>query len=387
MKNAISLNAVFFFLFFTLLTSPAKAVDSLAFENILIGLDAEIHMMEAHHFRSMEKLNTELHAINLQLENWSGRKSRKFNQALEKKLLLLDSIDDAQTNWDIALLKVRYRRGVDLIRLMYEKVLGLDHHFSGLRTYQHISVLSNPHSYPEFEEVQTFIRKNKNKKYNMRLPSLLEGNPFVSATFTLVSVLLGENGRREKEANVDKISCILDFTLSMNGDLNTIRNETDFLKTSNHDLKSDLEKLFHDYTKVINYLVPLETTRTNDDWETLFLRLDERMADLNNQLLDPAGPSIEASRQLVNLEFATQRVSGMIAEYADFIDKGTQYYQKFSSIISNYENEELCAEKMPRQFDEMREDIDATISKFENTYDLPELQGSRLKNLMFGVSD
>lgn len=388
MKNAISVYRTLIFLgliFF--ISSKSLALDSLAFEQVLLRLDSEMRILEHEHERTMKVLRIHMDAANLELEKWAGKRSRKYSMALENKIKLMEAISIEESKWDVALLKVRYRRGVDLIRLMYEKVLGLDHHFSGLRTYQHISVLSNPHSYPEFEEVQTFIRKNKNKKYNMRLPALLEGNPFVSTTFTLMSVLLGENGRREKEVNVDKISCILDFTLSMNGDLNTIRNETDFLKNANQDLKKDLEKLFHDYTKVIGYLVPLETCRTNDDWETLFLKLDEAMAELDKQLVDPAGPNIESSRQLVNLEFATQRVSVMIAEYADFIDKGTQYYHKFEGIVSNYKNEEICAEKLPRQFDEMQEDITSTILKFNNTYDLPELQGSRLKNLMFGVSD
>lgn len=361
--------------------------DTLAFDQILLQLDSEFRLMEVEHIRTLEKLNTRLAAANIQLEATAGRRNRKFTRALETKLSLMEAIAEEQSNWEVEQLKIRYRRGIDLIRLMYEKVLGLDHHFTSLRTYQHISVISNPHSYPEFEQVQESMRKNKNKKYQMNLPGLLESNPFISTTFTLFSLMLGENGKKEKEADVEKISCILDFTVRMNGDLNVIRNETEFLRITNQDLKADLERLFQDYTKPIGYLVPLSQCRTNDDWETLFLKLEERMAEIDVGLSNPEGVSIEASREIVNVEFATQRVSGMIGQYSDFIASGTQYYQKFEGIVSGYEHEEVCEAQLPRQFGELQTDIRSTISKFTNTYDLPELQGSRLKDLMFGISE
>ncbi len=115
----------------------------------------------------------------MEIKNAIG-KNRKFQKALEKKLQLMGELDALETQWDIDLIRVRYRKGIDLIRLMYEKILGLDHHFTGLRTYQHINVLSNPHSYPAFQKTQELIAKKKNKKYNMQLPTLLESNPFIA---------------------------------------------------------------------------------------------------------------------------------------------------------------------------------------------------------------
>jgi hypothetical protein len=51
----------------------------------------------------------------------------------------------------------------------------------------------------------------------------------------------------------------------MQNDLNTIYFETAFLQKSNEKMKSEIEILFNDYTKIINYFTTLEQCRTNDD--------------------------------------------------------------------------------------------------------------------------
>ena len=43
--------------------------------------------------------------------------------------------------------------------------------------------------------------------------------------------------------------------------------------------------------------------------------------------------------------------------------------------------------KLPKQFDELKKDISSTIEKFHNTCNLPEIQGSRLKDLMYGAGE
>ena len=95
----------------------------------------------------------------------------------------------------------------------------------------------------------------------------------------------------------------------------------------------------------------------------------------------------QAERKRVDLEFATQRVAEFITKYNNFITQGTQYYQKFDNIVSTYANESACETKLPRQFGELKYDIKSTIEKFTNTYNLPEIQGSRLKDLLYGSVD
>ncbi len=186
---------------------------------------------------------------------------------------------------------------------------------------------------------------------------------------------------------MEKIACILDFTLRMNADFNVIRNETEYLKNANQAMMEDCERLFQEYTKPVGYFVQLEDTRTNDDWESLSHKLEDAMRAMEEEIANEGNISVNTSRQIVNLEFATQRVIDFISQYSNFIGLGKQYYHKFDNIVSTYQHEDTCQEELPRQFDEMKADIKSTIEKFENTYDLPELQGSRLKDLMFGVTE
>jgi hypothetical protein len=170
----------------------------------------------------------------------------------------------------------------------------------------------------------------------------------------------------------------------MSAELSIIQHETEYLKTANQSLKRDCERLIEDYVKVVGYLVPLEKCRFNDDWETVYLQLDDFIRGMEGDL---AGSASRWSREQVNLEFATQRVADFIGQYQLFVSQGSQYYQKFDNIISTYENEDLCKQDLPRQFDELRKDIRQTIEKFSHTYNLPEIQGSRMKDLLFGVPE
>jgi hypothetical protein len=65
---------------------------------------------------------------------------------------------------------------------------------------------------------------------------------------------------------------------------------------------------------------------------------------------------------------------------------GNQYYQKFDSIITNYANKDKCSDKLPSTFNELQYDIQNTIDKFQNTYNLPEIAGSRMKSLLYGIN-
>ncbi|MCB0643418.1 MAG: hypothetical protein KDC44_17330, partial [Phaeodactylibacter sp.] len=186
--------------------------------------------------------------------------------------------------------------------------------------------------------------------------------------------------------DLDKIACILDFTVRMSSDLGVIQHETEYLKSANQQLRIACEALFEDYVKVIAYYVPLEKCRNNDDWEALARQLDLfvdrlQVEPYNNPVAMQSSTDIRAK---VDLEFATQRVADFINSYNQFITQGTQYYQKFDNILSAYDYEQDCQNQLPSQFEELKYDIKSTIEKFKNTYNLPEIQGSRMKNLLFG---
>ncbi|MBI1224648.1 MAG: hypothetical protein GC192_05385 [Bacteroidetes bacterium] len=387
MKNAVTTMATICSLLLTTLCHAHTSDDSLGFQCILVKFQTESAATLAFYQQKQAKLSAQLAAIDLELAASAGHKKRKFHRALVAKLRLMDTQAMLEEQSDISMLKIRYRKGIDLIRVMYEKILGLDHHFTGLHTYQNITTLSNPNSYPEFEKAKEMIEKNKNKRYSLKLPALLETNPLVSGTFMLVGLLMGESSQDVKEEEAGKIACILDFTVRMNADLGVINNETEFLKNANQTLLQDCQRLFADYGKAVGYHTSLEDCRNLDDWETLFQKLDEKMADIEDGFSDGKGVVLANSRDLVNIEFATQRVSDFIGKYSNFIGQGTQYYQKFDHIVNTYQNEAVCQAQLPLQFEELKKDISSTIEKFHNTYNLPEIQGSRLKDLMYGVGE
>ncbi len=364
--------------------SISPITDSLSFDRIYVDFGFEINQIQLQLDKNRQKIAVQLDGVEHEISNTAGLKNRRYRAALEKKISLLEKQKKLDVSFQALVLKVRYRKGIDLIKLMYEKILGLDHHFTGMQTFQNISMLSNPNSYPEFKDAQELMEKNANKKFNMKLPSILGTNPFISGAFTIVSTLLSERSQKSKETDIENISCILDFTVRMNADLSVVSHETEFLKQANQTMKAECERLFEEYTKAVSYHVPLDKCRGNDDWETLLDMLDKKLQEMEQQQM--SNPNGGTSKDQINLEFATQRVSDFITKYSSFVTQGTQYYQKFDNIISNYENEKSCSDKLPRQYSELKFDIKSTIEKFNNTYNLPEIQGSRLKDLLYGMN-
>jgi len=79
-------------------------------------------------------------------------------------------------------------------------------------------------------------------------------------------------------------------------------------------------------------------------------------------------------------------VGTFIEKYSNFVSQGGEYYKKFSKIASNYENEKTCSAILPEQFKQLRSDIDETLDKFNSAYKMPEVQGSKLKDMLYGTN-
>ncbi len=386
MKTNIKIYSLsFLILFLSLLAKAERVSNGNPIDNFCIDFEFEMTTAQYEYANTYRQLVLEIKEVNNLLIRQSGKSRKKFRKTLDRKFDLENKLSISKRYYEVTTLEIRYKKGIDLIKLLYEKILGLEHHFTGMQVYQNVAMLSNPNAYPEFKRAKEVLSQKRQKRYALDMPSLLQSNPFMSATFTLVSTFLSNGNRDQRQKDFDEIACILDFTVRMNADLNTIRHEVEFLKKANENLKSECENLFTEYTKVIGYMVPLETCRQEDDWESLYEKLNTFISTMKEvtqgeQMMMLPTPN----KNQVNLEFATRRVSDFIIKYSDFTNRGIQYYQKFDNIVSTYENENTCQEVIPRQFTELKFDIKSTIEKFSNTYNLPEIQGSRLKDLMFG---
>jgi hypothetical protein len=178
----------------------------------------------------------------------------------------------------------------------------------------------------------------------------------------------------------------MDFTLRMNNDLNTIYFETSFLQKSNDKVMEDLERLFKDYTKPIKYYTSLKECRANDDWDLVKEKLDVFIEELD--VMTTAGnKQQQVTRMLINLNFPIDRLLQFITQYNSFIDQGGKFYEKFKIILDSYENEQQCNSSLPPAYKKLKSDIDIAIEKFNTAYKPVEINGSKMKEILYGINE
>ena len=90
--------------------------------------------------------------------------------------------------------------------------------------------------------------------------------------------------------------------------------------------KKDIEILFKDYTKSLNYIVQLGECRKNYDWDAITSKLDNYIDNMNKS------QGVQKNKLLINLEFPIDRLIQFITQYNNFINEGEQFYQKFETI-------------------------------------------------------
>ncbi|MCK6692552.1 MAG: hypothetical protein L6Q97_10670 [Thermoanaerobaculia bacterium] len=361
--------------------------DSTTLSRLVQDAEAELRQIRVSRQKQLDELNACIQAIELFIaQHRTAPGEPSYVEALEEKIQLQHLIHQMESGIYVELLRARYTKGLELIKLLYEKVLSLDHHFAAIQTFQHVSALSNPNNYPAFQQKHDQLAERLKKKSGVQLPALLQNNPFASATFSLVAALFGEGETAQKQKDLEDVGCILDFTLRMSNDLNTIYYETEYLKQGNESLKEDIMALFADYTKPIGYYVTLDKCRKNDDWEAVAEALEKVLKDVESGNKDP-NLAKTAMKHRNNLEFSIDRLLDFMDKYAAFVNQGEKYYQKFLVIVTNYSNAQICATQMPRQFVDLKNDIEVAIEKFGASYKLSELKGSKLKDLLYGLPD
>ncbi len=353
-------------------------------------MSIELNDVHAEYRMQCAQLDARMTAVD-RLINEAGRSPQleeKHLRALFEKIQLMEERRLAGENYQANLTKTRFRKGLELTKLLYEKILALDHHFTSLQTYQNVMLLSNPNTFPEFQKTKALLEDRMKKRTMLKMPGLLESNPFMSAAFSLVASIVGDGEPAAKEKELENIACILDFTVRMNNDLSLIYYETEYLKEGNRSLKEDCKSLFTDYVKPLGYFTGLETCRKQDDWETVYGKLDEYVLKMDGVMAKPDELSRrEAYKYQADLEFSVDRLIDFINKYAAFISQGEKYYQKFQVIVSSYANEEVCSSRLPKQFGDLKRDIGFSIEKFNESYNIAEIKGSKMKDLLYGYSN
>lgn len=370
-----------FLLFFLMHQMQANVVyDAKKDPNEIVAeMTTAIRRVQKEHDSKNELLNRQLTVLNNRLAAESNR-DRKLDFLIQK-----DEIKEQmrflqlETNSEIS--KIRYLKGLQVIKTLYEKVLSLDHHFASVRTLNEINKISNPNQYPEYSKLKEVVNAKKDKKTSLDLTSVLGANTIVSVVQTFTNMIASSLTKEEKEKELANVDCILDFTLRMQNDLNTIYFETAFLQTSNEKIKQEIELLFKDYTKPIGYVATLENCRTNDDWETI----TQKMEDYLTKMKTTTGTS--QYKMQVNMEFPIDRLLQFITQYNNFIDQGGKFYEKFKIILNSYENAKQCETKLPLEYKKLKADIDVAINKFNVAYKPVEVNGTKMKEILYGLNE
>ncbi len=316
------------------------------------------------------------------------RQKLQSEQGLEQKLdlliqkdFLLEQAAKVKNDYNTDITKTRYLKGLELIKILYDKVLGLDHHFASVRTFSEINKISNPNNYPEFGKLKDIVKDKKDKK-SFDLTSLLGSNIIASVVNVFSGLQNSSMSKEDKEKEMQSVECILDFTLRMHNDLNLIYFETSYLQAANDEIKKDIEMMFKDYTKPIEYIATLPDCRSNDDWDNLKEKLDKY-----NKELAATTDKDKINKMQINLEFSIDRLLQFIAKYNNFIDDGVKFYQKFKTILNSYENEKRCESKLPIEYKKLKTDIDVAIDKFNIAYKPVEINGSKMKEVLYGINE
>jgi len=302
-------------------------------------------------------------------------------ELLIKKDFLKTKLDELKKEKAADITQIRYIKGLEIIRLLYEKVLSLDHHFASVATFSEINKIANPNQYPEYEKLKTLVQTKRKKKEGFDLTKVLGTNTLVSVINTFSNMMVSDLSKEEKEQELQNIDCILDFTLRMQNDLNTIYFETAFLQKSNATVKEDIESLFVHFTKPISYAAQLEDCRNNDDWSSVRAKLKAYVEEMNKS---GDGKSL---KMRIDLEFPIDRLIQFITQYNNFINDGEDFYQKFKIMLNSYENEDQCQSKLPIEYQKLKKDIDIAVDKFNIAYKPIQVNGSKMKELLYGINE
>lgn len=368
-------------------TAFCKETDSNdpAITKIMTELQTETRQVILNYSQKNAQLQYKLNCVTKQL-NSTEILQEQVNLLIKKENLKEElDINSKLEQADIS--KIRYIKGLEIIKLLYDKILALDHHFASITTFNEINKMANPNSYPEFTKMKENMVQKKEAKTGFNLTTLLNSNIYTSVVYSFVALFTNENTTKtQKEDSLKDVECILDFTLRMQNDLNTIYFETAFLQKSNEAIKTDLERLFTEYTKSLKYNASLTTCRNNDDWDTIKESLNLYSHTLNAVIKDPS-QTAKAQKMQVNLEFPIDRLLQFITQYNSFIDQGTKFYQKFDIMLNSYENQKQCESKIPMEYKKMKNGILIAIDKFNTAYKPVEINGSKMKEILYGVNE
>jgi hypothetical protein len=227
----------------------------------------------------------------------------------------------------------RYRKGISLMRTLYEKLLALDHHFSGANT-----------------------------DWNWQRPVRA-----IASTGDLTP-LQGENQREE----------LVELMYRQ------VYREMMYLRIRNESLLQDCKHLFVQYTSVVDYHTNLELTRGTDNWEALEAQID--LLEQNWGQAFDKDPNSQW-RKHIDIEFSVDRVLDFLNRYLDHVRDCRMHFQALEKWAIQERQYHSVDPHLQEDWKWLERQVRQALLRFESAYALPEIEGSRLKDLLYGFSD
>jgi hypothetical protein len=106
-----------------------------------------------------------------------------------------------------------------------------------------------------------------------------------------------------------------------------------------------------------------------------------------DKVIGDSSQRFKAHKMQINLEFPIDRLLQFITQYNAFIDQGSKFYEKFGIMLNSYENEQQCATKIPLEYNKLKENISISIEKFNTAYKPVEINGSKMKEILYGINE
>jgi len=300
-----------------------------------------------------------------------------------ERFFLTSSLNEGQTDGSSLSVR-RYRKGIELIRLLYEKSLALEYHFSALRLNERVEELSNPMNFPAFRESLAVLTSGKGR-HVPDLPGVLMESPEGASLYFMLAAMSGKSDPELRQKELDRMGCLLRLLIEMQMDLKSIYYENHLLYLRTTELRQRCERLFSDYTRVVGYHKSLQDCRTEDDWDAL----DDLIKSLSRQIKEGENTSDPALKErvytdLINMEFSVDRLLDYLDFYDEVLTSGRHMYRESQLILRHLTEVESCSSQIPGQLLRLQKDIDEAVERFDKAYEMVEVKGSRLKDLLYG---
>jgi len=143
----------------------------------IFGAATDFQQLEQHYAVLSAPIRFRLVEVKQALRKAAASKADTGFPLLWERLHLEDALAGLETEHELKRSKLRYRKGIEIVKMLYEKILSMDHHFSGLQAHQDLLNISNPHRYPEFTEASKLLEAKINRRYGGAFAAAFQQTP------------------------------------------------------------------------------------------------------------------------------------------------------------------------------------------------------------------